>query len=332
MAHSKQVVAIAGSGNIAQYLAEEFTRDQTHKVIVISRTDQGFFRTLGITSQKLDQYSKDNILPILDQTNATVLVSTLHTDDPESYTSVHGALLEACRGSKFCKRMIPSEFLGNSRDFRNVPRGIQRARHSFRSTLADQSDVQWTRVNGGWLADYFVQLPDGTRSYIKPFPQGWPIDLQQKTVRLIGTGDEPVSWTAARDIAKAVVKLVSYDDWDSHTWVFGELGTWNQAIEKVERFHGVELKVIQLQQVAILGFILTMRQRSYVTRDTLDQDLAREEEDAVWYTATIDEWSLTGATAVPHQEALQQRDKYFKDVHFRNIDDLLQDSKSMEII
>ncbi|KAF4960074.1 hypothetical protein FSARC_10569 [Fusarium sarcochroum] len=314
MALDKQVVVVAGSGDIARYLAEEFTRDGTHDIVIISRTEKDFFAKLGVDLLKVEEYSKDAVLPILDRLGATVVVSTLHTDDPASYKGAHEALLTACTESKTCKRLIPSEFLGNYREFSDWPRGIQRARKAFRQVLAKQSVVQWTLLNQGWLADYFVQTPDDSRSYVRSFPNGWPIDLEKKTVRVIGTGDEAVGWTSARDLAKAVVKLVPHDDWPDHTYIFGELGTWNQAIEKVERFHGVEL------------------QRKYVTREDLDKDLAREEQDGTWYTATIDEWSGFGGTAVPYDEALKAREKYFKDVHFRTIDDLLDESKNREII
>jgi hypothetical protein len=64
----------------------------------------------------------------------------------------------------------------------------------------------------------------------------------------------------------------------------------------------------------------------------LEKDLTRGVEDAAWYTATIDEWSGFGGTAVPREEALRQREKYFKDVHFRTIEELLHDSKTMQII
>ncbi|KAJ4124522.1 hypothetical protein NW754_000220 [Fusarium falciforme] len=290
MAENKQVVVVAGSGNIAQYLAEEFVQDKTHDVIIISRSDPEFFRSLNVPLHKLGEYSKDAVVSILDRVDATVLVSTLHTDDPTAFTSLHETLLAACKESKSCKRFIPSEFLGNLRDFPTLPRGIQRARQAFRKTLAAQSDVKWTLVNQGWLADYFVQIPDGSRSYMRPFPEGWPIDLQEKTVRVVGTGDEPVGWTAARDVSKAVLS------------------------KKVERFWGVELK------------------RTYVTKEMLEKDLTRGVEDAAWYTATIDEWSGFGGTAVPREEALRHREKYFKDVHFRTIEELLHDSKTMQII
>ncbi|KAI8234572.1 hypothetical protein K4K54_008111 [Colletotrichum sp. SAR 10_86] len=307
-------VVIAGAGDLAQYLAEEFKVDNTHDVFLISRKERKFFTKLGVTTHEIDEYSADSVLAVLEKVNATVLISTLHTDDPALYTSLHKALLLACKASKTCKRFIPSEFLGNLRKFDNIPRGIARARRAFRSELLNESEIKWTLVNLGWLADYFVQQPDGSRSYISPFPQGWPINMEEGTVRVIGTGDEPVCWTAARDVAKAVVKLVSHDEWPDHIYVFGEIGSWNQAIEKVERYYGVSLT------------------RTHVTQDDISRYLANESEVGKWYRATIDEWSLAGATAVPLEEALHQRERYFGEVKFRDINELLRSSEHMQII
>ncbi|KAI8265715.1 hypothetical protein K4K58_010979 [Colletotrichum sp. SAR11_239] len=307
-------VVIAGAGDLAQYLAEEFKVDNTHDVFLISRKERKFFTKLGVTTHEIDEYSADSVLAVLEKVNATVLISTLHTDDPALYTSLHKALLLACKASKTCKRFIPSEFLGNLREFDNIPRGIARARRAFRSELLNESEIKWTLVNLGWLADYFVQQPDGSRSYISPFPQGWPISMEEGTVRVIGTGDEPVCWTAARDVAKAVVKLVSHDEWPDHVYVFGEIGSWNQAIEKVERYYGVTLT------------------RTHVTQDDISRDLANETVVEKWYRATIDEWSLAGATAVPLEEALHQRKRYFGEVKFRDINELLHSSEHMQII
>ena len=133
--------------------------------------------------------------------------------------------------------------MGNLRDFWYLPRPNYYARQPFRDILAKEKEIKWTLINQGWLADYFVQPADGSKSYIRPFPNGWPIDLDQKTVRITGSGDEPVGWTAARDVAKAVVRLMSYNDWPDHTYVFGELGTWNDAVKKVENSIGRKLEV-----------------------------------------------------------------------------------------
>lgn len=41
---------------------------------------------------------------------------------------------------------------------------------------------------------------------------------------------------------------------------------------------------------------------------------------------------MVGATAVPREEALAQRQKYFPDVHFRTIDELFASSKEVKIV
>ena len=46
----------------------------------------------------------------------------------------------------------------------------------------------------------------------------------------------------------------------------------------------------------------------------------------------MDEWTMLGATAVPREEALAQRAKYFPNVHFRTIDDLFESSKVVKIV
>lgn len=243
MASSKPKVVIVGSGNIAQYIVEEFINDASNDVVVISRTRRAFLERPEVDFYEIKEYSKSAILSILDSTNATAVISTLQSPDPTWYNTVHESILFACRDSKTCKRLVSSEYMGNLRDYWYLPRGNYYVRQPFRLTLARQSDVKWTLVNQGWLGDYFVQPADGSKSYIRPFPNGWPIDLEQKTVRITGTGDEPIGWTAARDMAKAVVKLISREDWPDHTYVFGELSTWNIAIEKLENFLGRKLKV-----------------------------------------------------------------------------------------
>lgn len=241
---SAETVVIAGAGNLAQYLVEELIDDAKYRVAVISRSSRPSLDALGVDIRIVKEYSRESVLPILDSLPKTrALISTLRSNDPTVYTPLHEALLSACRDSKTCKRFIPSEFLGNTRDYETIPRGIYRARRDFRAILTSQKDVTFSFVNLGWLADYFVQAPGSYKTYIRPFPQGWPIDLEKRTVRVIGTGDEPIGWTATRDMARAVVALIPHDDWPEYAWVYGELGTWNQAIQKVEKFYGIELQV-----------------------------------------------------------------------------------------
>ena len=78
--------------------------------------------------------------------------------------------------------------------------------------LRAQTDVEWTLFNVGWLADYF--LPAG-KSFMAPIKDKFPIDVDGWSACIRGTGDEVQSWTAARDVGKAVVELCKAESWVS---------------------------------------------------------------------------------------------------------------------
>lgn len=123
MSSGKETVVIVGSGNIAQYLVEEFIHDGTYNLVVISRTRRDFFERSEITFAEVKAYSKDALLKLLNSSKATALISTLQGADPTWYTTVHEAILRACRESDTCKRLVSSEYMGNLRDFWYLPRG-----------------------------------------------------------------------------------------------------------------------------------------------------------------------------------------------------------------
>lgn len=83
-----------------------------------------------------------------------------------------------------------------------------------------------------------MQPVGGTKSYMKALPGVWPIDLEKWTVTVLGEGEENIAWTLARGVAKALVRLVEVPQWEENTYVCGEIGTWNEAIAKIEKFYG----------------------------------------------------------------------------------------------
>lgn len=127
---------------------------------------------------------------------------------PDKYFSIHVALLEACKNSKLCKRFIPSEWAGNIKDFPHLPRFYGASRAPFREVLAKQNEVEWTLVNQGWLMDYFLKA---SQTYMPAIPDEFPIDPNQGKACIRGTGEEPQSWTCARDVARAVAALLQSD-------------------------------------------------------------------------------------------------------------------------
>ena len=106
---------------------------------------------------------------------------------------------------------MPSEYCGNIEAFPLRPRYYGSTREPFRQILReDAGDVEWTLLECGWFMDYFLPKE---KSYMKPVPDEFPIDLDAWTVRIRGTGDEPQSWTLGREVGRAVVELCAAKEW-----------------------------------------------------------------------------------------------------------------------
>lgn len=90
----------------------------------------------------------------------------------------------------------------------------------IREALARQDQVEWTLLCIGWFGDYW-HLPAGDnaewKSYMKDLRPVWPVDTSKRTIRINGDGKAPVTFTAARDVAAAMVKLFQAPSWVSLT-------------------------------------------------------------------------------------------------------------------
>ena len=154
-------------------------------------------------------YSQASLLKILNETQATAIISFVNIIGSE-YIKLHTALLTACQQSIACKRLIPSEWIGDSETYTLMPRYYASSREPFRQLLRSQSSIKWTLLNPGWLADYFLE---SSKTYMKPIPGKNPIDPNLWQAYIRGSGDEVQSWTCGRDVGRAVVELCRTKDW-----------------------------------------------------------------------------------------------------------------------
>ena len=215
---------------VGRYLCEELRADPRFKVVVLSRklgVSRPCFAILafGRAVLKREQqsgwissnryhvfetdYSESSVGDILSQTRPSALISFIQPPD-ELYVPIHTALLNACSKSATCKRFIPSEWVGNIDDFPMLPAFYGASREPFRQILRQTEWVESTLFCGGWLADYF--LPKD-RTHMPAIPDEFPVDPNNFRALIRGTGDEPQSWTSAREVAKAVVKLLDAPKW-----------------------------------------------------------------------------------------------------------------------
>ncbi len=64
----------------------------------------------------------------------------------------------------------------------------------------------------------------------------------------------------------------------------------------------------------------------------LSSDTADGELTDVMEIAQLDEWMITGASACPREKTLLQREKYFKNVKFMNLKELLREAEKADFI
>jgi len=286
---------------------EELNKAGNYKIIVLSRAPRDWFVARGV-ELRITDYTTESILSQIQ--DADVLVSLLH-DNSQFYNEAHLAMIEACRLSKKCKRFIPSEMGGDIESFPQHPLFYVPTHGAIRKVLEQQTDLEYTLFNIGWFMDYFI--PEN-RTYMTPLGVVFPLNLQENTLRIAGTGNEPISFTAARGAGKALVKLIETNKpWEKYIYVAGETTTWNKVVSLYERIKGVKLTV------------------TYKSIDEVQRDIDVHKNDAdpkLLWLAFMDMWNATGAAGVPTEKVNQHREKYFKDIHFRGIEDLIREAEN----
>ena len=74
---------------------------------------------------------------------------------------------------------------------------------------------------------------------------------------------------------------------------------------------------------------------TYVSATTIEADMVKYANDPsshILVKAYMDEWNYSGASAVPLDKVLDQRSRFFNGVHFRTIEELLNDAEKLEIV
>lgn len=288
-------VAIAGSGDLTRYLCEEFAK-AGHELVVLTRTYKP-----QLKEHEAAQVITDYTLPSLKAplADCQVLISTI-SDISSAYTDVHLNLIRACQESPNCKRFIPAEFVADIEAYPDQPGFYYGTHEPIREVLRDQKDLEWTLVCIGWLADYFV--PAGNR-YIKDIDEFHPVDRTNGKIVIPGTGDEPVDFTWARDVARGLASLVnaSPGSWESYTFMSGERSCWNDVVKLVQQNYHPDIKIQHMSLYAVVEMVK-----------------AAEDENTL-ILADYYLLAISQACALPLSKVQAHREKYFPEIQFRTV-------------
>lgn len=288
-------VAIAGSGDLVRYVCEEFTK-AGHELIILTRSHKQQLEQPGVT-QFVTDYTLQSLNTAL--VDSEVLISMIAGRTP-AWTDVHRTLIQACQQSPKCKRFIPSEFAGDCRTYPDQPRFYYQTREPIREALRTQTELEWTLVSIGWLADYIVPTKN---SHLQQIGEFCPINLVDGRIVIPGFGTEPVDFTWARDVAIALAKLVNAPAWEPYTYISGERSCWNDVARIVEQKYHMDFTTEYRDLASIMEIMATSK------------------DDDVLCLADHQMLSATHASSLPQSEVHAHRHKFFTGIHFRTLQD-----------
>lgn len=290
-------VAIAGSGAVTSYFAEEFPAAGID-VVILTRTIKPQFENLPGVQQFVTDYSIPSLLEGIE--GSTALISTI-LDYTPAFIQVHRRLIEAAKKSKTCKRFIPAEYGGNLEDFPDQPGFYSRLQGVIRTELAAQDELEWTLLSTGWFVDYVV--PAGNRR-LQDAGDAIPINIAGNSMLIPGTGKEPLDVTSVRDAARAIAKLLQASQWERYTYISGEKTTWNTIAALVEtKYPGINVRHRSLNQMI--------------------EDVVAHPEGEERIIAEYGIFSASHAGSLPAEKVAAHREKYFSGIDFRTGKDLM---------
>ncbi|ERF71780.1 hypothetical protein EPUS_01695 [Endocarpon pusillum Z07020] len=291
-------VAIAGTSNVAQYLIEELTT-YGHDVIVLTRNPK---REEKKVEHRVTDYSVASLVAVLKDCDA--LVSTIADfSNPPAATEIHFNMLEACIQSRKCKTFIPSEWTHNVEDYPEQPMFLADANKALHQRLKEEMSIRWTIICNSWFTDYVVRK---SQRYLRDLGPLWPMDFSSKVFTIYGPGTQIIDLTPVRDVAKAVAVLIdSKEPWEQHTYLSGDQLSWNDLFAIIKRRDP------------------EWTSQNKPLANTIHQITANESPESV-FLGHFEILSYSGALALPKEKVLRQRSKYFQDIHFRTVDEILE--------
>ncbi|KAG2784003.1 hypothetical protein PC129_g12195 [Phytophthora cactorum] len=299
--HPKHARRCCWTGSFAKHFIDEFPV-AGHEVVVLTRSHKDFLDgKKGLVGQRVTDYtSVPELVEMLQDCDA--LVSTI-ADVQHPSAEIHLTLLEACTQSTNCKRFIPAEYGVNPEDADYC--SVFQHNMPLKKALRAQTEVEWTFIAVGCLMDYIVPSTNRNHPNLGPL---FALDLEARTMTIPGTGNEVVSMTSARDVAKAVAELLkSKNKWRPYTNVQAMTTTWLQLAELVKTVGGVsDLKV---------------------SFEPVDEIKAALEKKESMESAMLAEFKMlvpSGRCTLDQEKAKRDRLEHFPNVHLRTAEELLE--------
>ena len=118
---------------------------------------------------------------------------------------------------------------------RHLPLSFKTAKQSSLDLLRQQPNLSYTVVYNGYFMDYFG-MPH-CESFM--LPETPFIDIAARKAAIPGSGNDLVTWTYTKDVARYVLELVrSEDPWPAETLIEGDKASLNEVLAIAEQARG----------------------------------------------------------------------------------------------
>lgn len=98
-----------------------------------------------------------------------------------------------------------------------------------------KTDLEWTQIHNAYFLDYYG-MPY-VETYLSPLV--FAVDIANKTAAIPGaTGDEIITFTYTKDLAKFVVAALGLPRWDQTMYCYSDNATLKEMVRIAEEMTG----------------------------------------------------------------------------------------------
>ncbi|KAL0944654.1 NmrA-like family protein [Colletotrichum truncatum] len=231
------VIAVAGgTGDVGRTIVEQLVASGKHPIVLCRKVPIAS-AVDGAKFVAVDYNDIEGLVKTLEAQKIDTIISAMSIEGAVEQAQLN--LIAAADKSQTTRRFIPSEFAGYT------PLGEDIVADDFTGpglraaeTLA-KSGLTFTRIAQGIFMDYFGQ--PNIPSHLRPFK--WAIDVPSRRAAIPGTGNETLSLTYSKDLARFVDRLVDDDVWPEYSIICGADTTLNEIVAAAEEATGEKFDV-----------------------------------------------------------------------------------------
>jgi len=230
------VAVVGGMGNVGKTLVDALKESEKHEVIVFGRKVPEGKSAVPVFA--VDYNDVEQLTKTLEEHNVHTVISTIVMFDPTA-AQAEANLVAAAAKSSTTKRFVSSNWGTATPDDESlrIPPNI------FREQSIDalrKTDLEWTQIHNGLFLDYYG-MPH-VQTYLTPLV--FVVDIANKMAAIPGaTGDEIMTFTYTKDLAKFVVASLDLPKWEQVMHCYSDNATFKELVQVAEEMTGSKFNI-----------------------------------------------------------------------------------------